>query len=289
MPAPKLAPKPDDTAAPEAPPPSKPKNLAAALLEAQKAVGRVAKGSTNEYDHYSYTSADEMVLAVRIALHDAGLLLSRIGSRIEQPLREGEPLELVSLFKLEYPETGEERNYEFAWPIVGNPKRLYATDKARAGALTTSLGYFERDLLNISRQDSNEMDKRVDQDAAPPPAKPSDESRTLQADIASGIGLLRDKAQVKTAGTYLDRAGHDLKLLRQVQSWVGKKVAEQKAAAAADAGSTYDPAPGEGAWAKAAAAANPAKPDEPTLVDPETGEVLDPESPFFGERGNDGP
>ena len=43
-------------------------HIAAALLVAQKALKEVKKDSTNEYHHYDYTSADEMIRCARAAL-----------------------------------------------------------------------------------------------------------------------------------------------------------------------------------------------------------------------------
>jgi hypothetical protein len=274
----KLAPAPKASAEADTPNPVPPKNLAAALLEAQRAIGAVAKGSTNEYDRYQYTSSDTMIAACRDALHSADLLFDREGWRIDRTV---EPNELVSKFALEYPATGERREYEVEWPIVPNQKRLTAVDKARAGALTTSIGYFLRDLLQVPRADPNEMDRREDRDEEPPQAKPTDASRTLQAEVAAAVGLLRDKRHVQTAGTYLDRAGHDVKLLRQVKNWIDQKVAEQSAPAAGDEVAASVPA-----TSATPSAATPSA--GPELVDPETGEALDPESPLFG-RGGDGP
>jgi hypothetical protein len=265
----KLAPPVEAT--PEAPVPAK--SLSAALLEAQRLVGAVAKGSQNEYDKYAYTSSDTMIAACRDALHGAGLLFDREGWEIDRTV---EPHELISLFVLEYPTTGERREYRVPWAIVGNPKRIYAVDKARAGALTTSIGYFLRDLLNVPRVDTNEMDRREDHDMEAPAARPTDASRTLQADIAAASGRLTNKRHLKDLSGYMSRAGHDVKMLQQLKGWVERRIAEQAAAPDAAAAEPKE--------------ATTRDSDEPALFDPETGEALDPESPDFGmERDHDGP
>ena len=295
--APKLAPA---QAAPEAQTPSQtpPRTLAAALLAAQRAVRSVAKGSTNEYDRYQYTSADTMVAACRDALHEADLVLSLEGWAVD-PAKV--PPEAVLKFRLEHPPSDQSRQYEIPWPVVANQKRLYAVDKALAGGLTTAMGYFERGLLNLPRADPNEMDRREDPDVAPAASKPSEASSTLQADIAARVGLLKDERHVKIASTYLDRAGHDLKLLRQVQGWVEAKIVEQ--GQAPEASGSASATPDEPATPPPATARKrgPAPAREPVLepVDLETGEVMegaalepeeDPESPLFGlKRGDDGP
>jgi hypothetical protein len=66
-----------------------------------------------------------------------------------------------------------------------------------------------------------------------------------------------------------------------VKNWIDQKVAEQSAPAAGDEVAASVPA-----TSATPSAATPSA--GPELVDPETGEALDPESPLFG-RGGDGP
>lgn len=162
--------KPSDTApAPVAPTPAPPDSIAAALLVAQKAIKQVEKGSTNEYHGYDYTSADDMIKCARAALHEAGLTFSlnnhellplpEIAAVFEDP---GVPpfIFVRSHFLLEHGASGEFRKYTFDLPAI--PEKGRPLDKAILGVMTSSWSYMLRDLLQIPREDENEISKRDD-------------------------------------------------------------------------------------------------------------------------------
>jgi hypothetical protein len=134
------------------------KNLASALLAAQSSLPSVGKDSKNSFHHYNYTSSEAMIGACRAALHCAGLVLRRSGWRFEGT-PEGGGL-VTSQFILSHPESGEAVTDEVAWLAI--PEKGRPIDKALAGSLTASMGYYLRDLLLVPREDENEMDRRDD-------------------------------------------------------------------------------------------------------------------------------
>jgi hypothetical protein len=148
--------------------------LASALLAAQKALPSVGKDAKNSFHHYAYVSAEAMIGACRDALHGAGLTVRRAGWKFDGSPEGGI---VNSTFVLTHGPTGESVSDEIAWICV--PEKGRPIDKAMAGALTSSLGYYLRDLLLVPREDESEMDRRDDRTyeprkgAAPAPARPA--------------------------------------------------------------------------------------------------------------------
>ena len=69
---------------------------------------------------------------------------------------------LLSSFRLDH-ESGESRDFlQLPWPILEGNGRPF--DKALAGALTTQQAYFVRDLLQMPKEDENEIDRRNDKE-----------------------------------------------------------------------------------------------------------------------------
>lgn len=139
---------------------TKQQGLASALLAAQQALPSVGKDSQfkSQSYGYAYTSSETMIAACRAVLHGAGLTLRRAGWKF-QGTPEGGGL-VTSQFILTHAPTGESVADEVAWVAV--PRGQQPIDKAVAGALTASLGYYLRDLLLVPREDENEMDRRDD-------------------------------------------------------------------------------------------------------------------------------
>lgn len=133
-----------------------PNTLAGALLVAQASISGVGKDSRNSFHKYSYTSAEGMIAACRQALHGAGLAFSRIGWELSQ---DGQTVD--SEFLLQHPASASVMSFRVPWLVVVEKGR--PVDKALAGALTTSMGYFLRDLLLLPREDEDgSMDRRND-------------------------------------------------------------------------------------------------------------------------------
>lgn len=141
------------------------KGIMTAILEARRALAAVAKKSYNEFHKFSYVSADTMVASCREVLHEHGLVVTR---QTQIDLERGV---LSSAFTLVHPESGETLETSFPWAFVAEKGR--PIDKALAGALTSSLNYYLRDLLLIPRQDENEMDRRDDRGYVPPSNPPA--------------------------------------------------------------------------------------------------------------------
>lgn len=138
--------------APAAP---KPSSLSEAILVAQRLVRSVGKDARNDFHKYQYTSAEEMISASRSALHEAGLVFFRSNWRLEP-----DGTTVISQFTLAHPSSGETICFSVPWVAV--PEKGRPLDKALAGALTTSLSYFLRDLLLLPREEEGAMDTRRD-------------------------------------------------------------------------------------------------------------------------------
>lgn len=147
----------------QAPQVEAPNTLAGALLVAQASISSVGKDARNTFHKYSYTSAEGMISACRLALHGAGLAFSRVGWELSA---NGESVD--SEFLLQHPASGAVMSFRVPWLVVVEKGR--PIDKALAGALTTSMGYFLRDLLLLPREEEDgSMDRRNDDPKAPPP------------------------------------------------------------------------------------------------------------------------
>jgi hypothetical protein len=174
------------------------KNLASALLAAQKALPSVGKDSKNSFHHYAYVSAEAMIGACRDALHGAGLTVRRAGWKFDGTPEGGI---VNSTFVLTHGPTGESVSDEIAWICV--PEKGRPIDKAMAGALTSSLGYYLRDLLLVPREDESEMDRRDDtkyeprKGAAPAPARSN--STTLVQNRSGNALAQQDAPQAAPA------------------------------------------------------------------------------------------
>jgi hypothetical protein len=162
------------------------RNLDKALFEAQQAIDGVGKSSRNDFHKYQYVSAESMLAQCRPVLHSAGLLIRRDSFTVDCDAGT-----MNSAFTVTHVASNESRTFQFPWAFSAQKER--PMDKAIAGALTTSLNYWLRDLLMIPRMDENEMDRRNDREfdpapkkrkavpAAPPPAEPPDVARAADA------------------------------------------------------------------------------------------------------------
>jgi hypothetical protein len=155
--------------------------LASALLAAQKALPSVGKDAKNSFHHYSYVSAEAMIGACRDALHGANLTVRRAGWKFDGSPEGGI---VNSTFVLTHGPTGESVSDEIAWICV--PEKGRPIDKAMAGALTSSLGYYLRDLLLVPREDESEMDRRDDTKYEPRKAAPARSNSTTLVQNRSG-------------------------------------------------------------------------------------------------------
>lgn len=139
-------------------------NIAKALVAAQRAVEDVAKDSKNEFHKYKYAASEDVTDAARAALNKAGLACSRISweivpgnETVEDKIRVTYMLSHESGDSVVLPPTETP-----AIPEKGRP-----ADKAVAAALTLNQSYFLLGLLEIKREDENEVDKRDDREHMP--------------------------------------------------------------------------------------------------------------------------
>lgn len=150
-----------------------------ALLGAQKAITNVKPNSKNTYHNFTYVSSDEMISEARAVLHANDLIVFRADFKVE--FDKGEFGMLVSNFVLSHAPSNEKHESQSVWFI--QPEKGRPIDKALAGALTSSMGYYLRDLLQVPRQeeDMNSRDdtryepkaKQVPYSAPPLPPKPA--------------------------------------------------------------------------------------------------------------------
>lgn len=149
--------------------------LAAALVAAQKEARAQRRDEvTDAGPKYRYTSSETMIDEGKLALGRNGLALVQGGSEIlstkcaEATNDKGNRSFWVAL-RVDYMlvhESGETLRYSREWPAIEQKGR--PLDKAVGGALTSSLGYALRDLLQIPRDDElAEMDRRDDSDHEP--------------------------------------------------------------------------------------------------------------------------
>ena len=161
------------------------------LIEAQASMARVVKDSRVAFGNqrYAYTSAEDMIGACREALLGAGLALTRVWDIV----RTEHGSLLVSCFSLHHT-NGTVVLGTCPFPIVGQSGK--GEDKAVATALTSSLGYFLRDLLMVPKEDdAQQMVKAPEMDARDDRALSKPEERIG----LEGAATLRQRVQVTGA------------------------------------------------------------------------------------------
>jgi DNA polymerase-1 len=159
-------------------------SLDGALLEAQRMIKSVRKASKTDFGpRYNYASAEDMIAESRRALIAAGLIVYREGRKLcyrtwpwSVPIKEKYVTTdgtwvIASTWRMSHPKSGESRTVETEYPIVVSAGR--PLDKATNGALSTEMGYFYRDVLQIPRVE-NEVCARDDEE---PPQRWNDHRR----------------------------------------------------------------------------------------------------------------
>jgi hypothetical protein len=161
------------------------------LIAAQAAMARVVKDSRVAFGNqrYAYTSAEDMIGACREALLGAGLALTRSWDIMRT---EYGPV-VLSRFRLHHTNGTVEMGV-CPFPLVGQSGK--GEDKAVATALTSSLGYFLRDLLMVPKEDdSQQMVKAPEMDARDDRTVTKPEERIG----LEGAASLRQRVQVTGA------------------------------------------------------------------------------------------
>ncbi len=167
--------------------------FAIALLKAQQEIHGVGKDAKNNFQNYDYVSAEAIVAVSRLALNAHGLTVEREFTIDEaQAVPPMLPI-LKSTFHVSHAESGGSRVRSTDWFICEGKGR--PIDKALAGALTSSLAYFLRDLLQIPKQEEAEsLDRRDDRDApsrkqSQPVAPKRTESQTATLGFTGALAL----------------------------------------------------------------------------------------------------
>ncbi|CAB4172821.1 Essential recombination function protein [uncultured Caudovirales phage] len=202
-------------------------NLSAALVKAQSLIKAVNKDAYNKHHQYKYASAEAMLTAAREALNDAGLAVSRTGWTIV----DGDMPMLISTFRLDH-ESGEVRDFaNLPWPILEGNGRPF--DKALAGALTTQQAYFVRDLLQIPKEDENEVDKRNDKETVDKPtigiAGAGAIRRKLKAKSLTLAAMVADMKK-KNLEAPADLADWPKEWMRGAEAWIERQPSKESEA-----------------------------------------------------------
>lgn len=201
------------------------------LVSAQMAMKGVTKDSRVAFGNqrYAYTSAEDMIGACRDALLTAGLALFRAWT-----IQHTEAGSFVlSTFTLAYPGGSHVIAGLVPFPIVSTNGK--GEDKAVATALTSSLGYFLRDLLLVPKEDdaaqtvrAPEMDARDDR--AVVAKRPTTPAGTLglqgavrihQRCTDAGVSLASLLEAMRAAGLTLDDKPEawPTTLLPRIEKW----------------------------------------------------------------------
>jgi len=160
------------------------KTIGAALAAAARELDPPAKSGTNAFHRYSYTTAEEMLDAVRIPLARNGLCAVMVRQALGEPMPLGgkhkDGADRIG-YRVAYTmrlmwSGGESMDSEIeyvAYPEPGRP-----IDKALNAAATNSLAYWLRSLLMVPRGLGESVDERGDaggerpQAPSKPPSKP---------------------------------------------------------------------------------------------------------------------
>lgn len=153
-----------------------------------------AKDGWNDYHKYKYASADEVIQTAKNAMDGTGLAI----------IPQSQELTVVgsgnaAIYALNRTIFLSHSSGEYVpltirgWPVI--PERGRPLDKAFAVALTTSLSYLLRDLLQMPREDGTDMNQRDDRKAEP--ARPPEQNRnqTVAKPTATDPTLLQMHAK----------------------------------------------------------------------------------------------
>ena len=202
--------------------------MAAAVLMAQSDLRSVAKDATNAHHKYAYVSSEAMIGAARASLHRAGLVLMRTGWQFVDGNDQRPSLVLCDYVLMHT--SGEIMKFEsLPWPVIEQNGR--PLDKALAGALTTSMSYFLRDLLLIPKLDGDEVDQRDDTKhvAGVLGVKGSVDLRKRLKDACLELSELIDVMRSKGIDVAtVDTAAWSKDLLPRINAWIAKRKKEME-------------------------------------------------------------
>ena len=147
-------------------------SLAGALAQARDRCKPAEKGSVNTYHKYRYASADDVIAVASAALGGSGLGLMPLRSQLTTLGSGSSTIYALDRTLLLAHSSGEYTILTIqGWPVI--PDKGRPLDKAYAIALTSSLSYLLRDLLQMPREDpTDDMSARDDRQATAAPAPP---------------------------------------------------------------------------------------------------------------------
>jgi hypothetical protein len=182
----------------------------ARLWQAQRALAAVTKDSRVAFgsQRYAYTSAEDMIAACREAMLSAGLCLTRA-----YEIRNTEVGAFIDSTFVMHTEDGNSvvMGMKVPWPIVETNGK--GEDKSLATALTSSLGYFLRDLLQVPKEDDSQQTVRA------PEMDARDDRGRSPSDVLGVQGQMVLEERCKAAGT-------DIVTLRAAMEAVGLQMPE---------------------------------------------------------------
>lgn len=179
--------------------------LAKALVAAQAAVLSVAKDAENTVQRYRYASSEAVIDEARRVLTANGLCVWLVGTEyqdtvVTNPGTRDRPettqvaaWSMTCAYRLEHV-SGEARDSRVVIPVIPGGGR--PLDKAMMGARTSSLAYFLRDLLLMSRGEDNAIDQRDDRDYQPGPPAPKAEPKRERGDPLKAVAACGTMAQL---------------------------------------------------------------------------------------------
>lgn len=147
--------------------------LAQSLAQARDKCKSATKDGYNEYHKYAYATADNVIGGASEAMAGSGLALVPVSEELAV-LAGSPPIYVLNRTLLLSHSSGESIRIEVkGWPVV--PERGRPLDKAFCVALTTSLAYKLRDLLQMPRGEDDDAaaqdDRETPVQSAPAPAK----------------------------------------------------------------------------------------------------------------------
>ncbi len=179
------------------PAPTAPVDLAplfAALAAAQASIQAVGKDGKNNHQNYAYTTSEAVIDAARVALAPQGLAAFRV--RYDIPDKGSNDFAIHSVYMLVH-SSGASMDFTNIW--IASPGKGRPDDKAMAGALTTGLAYWLRDLLLIPRKDDAEADQRDDRNFSPSFRPQPQQHRAVQRPPQQYPAVKREAVQPKPA------------------------------------------------------------------------------------------
>lgn len=158
--------------------------LDTAILNAQRAIQRVAKDGKNTTHGFAYALGDDIVEAARNALHAQDCKPARLGWEFRRVDGVSELMVEVGFEILHVP-TGQARRESVLWPIITAHKQ--GLDKATAAALTGCWSYWLVGELAIPRKNEDQRGADMDgrNDNPPPTPRPARPEPTKEQWLAA--------------------------------------------------------------------------------------------------------